>query len=149
MTAPWPISAIWHVASHDGARANHDSITDGDAFQYDGAVADICNLAQNEPDQAEQDQLDALASVLNEGAGCNLTGAPVPEGAAPADTPAAEEGGSLGRILLIGLVFLLIIAGISLVLMRRNAVLGDEMITSPVQPICAHGMQARMQSSIW
>ena len=85
---------------------------------WGGDVA-ACQLAATSADPAEVARLEAVASVVSGQPGC---GAIVGGDTAVTPTePAEEDGGSFGTLLLLGLLFLFLLAAIIFVINRRNA----------------------------
>ncbi len=84
---------------------------------WPNADSQVCQLANASLDAGERGRLEALAFVLN-GQGCAVV-------AEQPAQPAEEEGGGLGQVLLLGLLFIILVGGIFFALSRRNALLGQ------------------------
>lgn len=86
-----------------------------EAFQgWPNADRAICELANASDNPQEQARLEAVAAIVN-GQGC----------AAVAETPAEEEGGGFGTILILGLIFVVLVIAILFVLNQRGAMSAD------------------------
>lgn len=107
------------VAENYSQQGNTQKVVD--AFRnWPGADVTICQLAAQSIDPNDQQRLTAVATILN-GQGCGTAGAPI------TTTAPEESGGSLGRTLLLFMLFIVLVIAIIFVIGRRNAAMGDSL----------------------